>query len=101
MAIQKINSADFQSKVLSAKGKCVVDFSAVWCGPCRMLAPILDEIAEEREDIAFYNVDVDESGDLAAKYGVMSVPPVSIFDDGEEKAYFIGLKSKEDILRYL
>ena len=68
MSVIKINAAEFKEKVIGGSGKCVVDFSATWCGPCRMLAPILEELAEEKADVAFYNVDVDDDGALADEY---------------------------------
>jgi thioredoxin 1 len=97
MSVKKISTSEFNEKVLGGTGKCVVDFSATWCGPCRMLAPILEEISEEETGTAFYNIDVDEESQLAAKYGVMSVPTVIVFENGSEKTHFIGLRSKEDI----
>ena len=101
MAIEKITAAEFATKVRGGKGECVVDFSATWCGPCRMLEPILEEISEERPDIAFYSVDVDKNRELAEVYSIMSVPAVFIFEDGEIKSYFIGLKTKEEVEKFL
>ena len=72
-----ISSTDFSSKVLEAPGKVLVDFFATWCGPCRMLAPVLDEVAAENPAVKVYKVDIDQSPDVAARYGVTSVPPSS------------------------
>lgn len=95
--ITKINKSEFNEKVLNSTGKCIVDFSATWCGPCRMLAPVLEELSEEYSDISFYNIDVDDEPELSAEFGVMSVPTVYIFENGQEKTHFIGLQPKEKI----
>ena len=81
--ITKINEQDFQTKVVK-DAVAVVDFSATWCGPCRMLAPVLEEISEELAGKAnFYNVDVDDDGALAAGFGISSVPTVLILKNGK------------------
>ena len=97
MSVEKLNKDGFIEKISNGKGKQVVDFSATWCGPCRMLAPILEELSEEYPDIAFYNVDVDEDQALAAHYRIVAVPSVYVFEDGKMKGCFAGLRSKEDI----
>lgn len=75
------------------KNKVLVDFYADWCGPCRMLAPVLEELT----DIEILKVNVDEFQEIANRYGVMSIPTLILFENGEEKAKSIGLKSKEEI----
>ena len=96
MAIQ-ITKEEFEEKVLNSNGKILVDFWASWCGPCRMLAPIMDEISEE--GIMVYKVDVDENHELAKEYGVMSIPCVILFENGKELDKSIGFKTKEEILK--
>ena len=97
MSITHLNKESFDSEVRKGKGKCVVDFSATWCGPCRMLAPILEELSEENPEIKFYGVDVDDEPELSAEFGIMSVPSVFVFEDGLEITHFIGLRPKEEI----
>ena len=93
--INELNSSNFESEVLKSKEVVLVDFWASWCGPCRMLAPIMEEISKE---VKTFKVNVDEEGDLAAKFGIISIPCVIAFKDGKEIARSIGLKSKEEIL---
>ena len=90
--IQKINEQDFQTKVVNDEA-AVVDFSATWCGPCRMLAPVLEQISEELDGKAkFYNVDVDDDSALAAGFGISSVPTVLILKKGKVAAHSLGFK---------
>ena len=92
-----MNSEDFQNIVLD--NKAVVDFWATWCGPCKMLAPTIEEIADELNGkIAVGKVDVDENRELAVKYGVMSIPTVIYFKNGEEVTRLIGVQSREKLL---
>ena len=87
---------------LQSKKKVLVDFFANWCGPCKMLSPILEEIRNEiGDDIIIGKIDVDENFDLARSYGIMSVPTLLLFVDGEESKRIIGLKSKQDILNMI
>ena len=95
--IKEINEKGFENLVLKSKDKVLVDFYATWCGPCRMLRPILDEIASERSDINIMSIDVDEARSLAEKYGIISIPCVILFQDGKEIKRSIGLKSKSEI----
>ena len=79
-----LQSSEFKSKVLEAEKPVMVDFSATWCGPCKMLDPVLEELAADYgETFDFYSVDVDQNSDLAMTYGVMGVPTVMLFKDGE------------------
>ena len=91
-----LTSEEFNEKI--SNGLVVIDFFADWCGPCKMLAPIFDEISKEMEDVAFYKVDVDQSIDKAYEYKVSSVPTVLIFKDGELVDKFVGFMPKEQIL---
>jgi len=89
-------------KELIAQDKItIVDFWAEWCGPCRMLGPILDDLAKERPDIQVVKVDVDTNSDLSTEYGIRSIPAVYIFKNGEKIESFVGVKSKEDILKLI
>lgn len=95
---KKINNEEFKNEVLESRGFAYVDFYADWCGPCKMLSPIMDEVSK---DNAVYKINVDEEGELASEYGVMSIPCVILFKDGKEHSRSIGLKSKEDILNMM
>ena len=95
---KKINSEEFKSCVLESRGFAFVDFYADWCGPCKMLGPIMDEISSDQ---SVYKINVDEESDLASEYGVMSIPCVILFKDGKEYKRSVGLKTKEDILKMM
>ena len=99
MSVQKLNQNNFNNAV--ANGTALVDFYADWCGPCRMVSPIVDEIAEERSDITVGKVNVDDENALAMKYGVMSIPTLIVFKDGKEKARIVGARPKDTILAEL
>lgn len=94
-----LNEANFQEEVLNKKGLVLVDFWASWCGPCKMLAPIIAEIAEENDDITVGKVNVDEAMLLAQKYRIASIPTVMLFRDGEPVKTHIGYAPKEQIER--
>ena len=96
MSVQKLNQNNFNNAI--ANGTTLVDFYADWCGPCRMVSPIVDEIAEERSDITVGKVNVDDENALAMKYGVMSIPTLIVFKDGQEKTRIVGARSKAAIL---
>ena len=97
-----VSSADFQSKVLDAQGPVLVDFFATWCGPCRMLAPTLDEVAAEMAGKATVcKVDIDQSPDIASRYGVMSVPTLMVFEGGQVKKQMVGAQPKQNVLALL
>ena len=93
-----INAKEFNEEVLTSKEKVLVDFYADWCGPCRMLGPILDEISK---DHTVYKVNVDKEPELAQNYGIMSIPCMIVFQDGKEVNRMVGLRSKSDILELL
>ena len=99
MSVQKLNQKNFHNAI--ANGTALVDFYADWCGPCRMVSPIVDEIAEERNDITVGKVNVDDENALAMKYGVMSIPTLIVFKDGNEQTRIVGAKPKSAILAEL
>lgn len=82
-------------------GVCVVDFWASWCGPCRMLAPVMEELEAERPDVKFFKVNVDDESDLAAMFGISSIPAVFRIDDGKAVARHIGYADKATLARSL
>ena len=92
------DSAEFNNE--TAKGKVLVDFFATWCGPCKMLSPILEKIASEHEDLTVLKVDVDEVGDVAAQYGIRRIPPLILFEDGKAVDMKLGFMPEESVLRF-
>jgi len=92
-----INEKEYEQEVLKSSGVVLLDFFASWCGPCRMLAPVLEEIEDERK-IPVFKMDVDENNNVPREYGVMSIPTVCIFKDGVFQEKFLGFRGKEEIL---
>lgn len=101
MEIKHIKEDEFQSEVMDNKGLVLVDFYADWCGPCKMLGPILEQVAETLPNVKIVKVNVDENQQLAQKYGVMSIPTVYLFDGGMNAGKFVGVKSKEEIIDFI
>ena len=99
MSILKLNANEFDTAVKS--GTALVDFYADWCGPCRMVAPIVEEIAAEREDVTFVKVNVDEATELAVRFGIVSIPTLIVLKDGVEKSRIVGYRPKDAILAAL
>lgn len=99
--LKKLNTQNFDNEVLNNNGVALVDFYADWCGPCKMVTPIVNEIANERSDITVGKVNVDENNSLAIKYGVVSIPTLIVFKDGKEQTRIVGYRPKEDILAIL
>ena len=97
--MEQIKSEEFNEKI--KEGKVLIDCYADWCGPCRMLGPILEELSNEIDTYKFYKLNVDEASDIARQFGIMSIPTMLIFEDGELKQKLIGLMSKEDIKKIL
>jgi thioredoxin 1 len=101
MATVKITKDNFETEVLQAEKPVLVDFWAVWCGPCQMVGPVLEEISEERDDLIVGKVNVDEEQELAAQFGVMSIPTMILFKGGEAAGKLVGAMPKEEILKVL
>ena len=91
----------FEAEVLKTEGKVIVDFWAEWCGPCHAVAPVLDKIVEEHDDLVLVKVNIDEEQELAHRYGVMSIPTMILFRDGEPAAVAIGAQPKSALERAL
>ena len=101
MDILKVNSQNFEEEVLKSEKPVLVDFYADWCGPCKMLSPIVDEVAQENEDIKVVKVNVDDSQDLAMKYQVMSIPTLVVIKEGNEINRSLGLIDKNQVVNMI
>lgn len=101
MAVIEITTENFESEVVKSDKPVLLDFWATWCGPCRMLSPIVDQIAEERDDIKVGKINVDEQGELAEKFEVMSIPTLIVMKNGEISATSVGYKPKNAVLALL
>ena len=101
MAAININKSNFQSEVLNSDKKVLLDFWAPWCGPCRMVVPLVEEIAEERPDIKVGKINVDEEVELASQFGVMSIPTLIVMENGKIINQAVGARPKEAILDLL
>ncbi|MBP8599104.1 MAG: thioredoxin [Selenomonas sp.] len=97
MATTVITKENFQSEVLDAQGTVLIDFWADWCGPCRMLSPIVDEVAAQRSDVKVGKIDIDAQPELANQYGVMSIPTLLVFKNGQKVGESVGLIPKENV----
>ncbi len=101
MTVLHVGKNNFEQEVLKSERTVLLDFWASWCGPCRMIAPILDEIAEEREDIKVVKINVDEEPELANQFQVMSIPSLFVMKDGKVTAQSLGVRPKAQILSML
>lgn len=101
MSVLHVNQESFEKIIHESTKPVLVDFWATWCGPCRMLAPVLEEVAEERQDITVCKVDVDEERELALEYGISSIPTLLVFKDGKVTNKSIGVISKDEMLALL
>ena len=101
MSVINITKENFNAEVLGSDKPVLIDFWASWCGPCRMVSPIVDEIAQERTDIKVGKVNVDEQSELAAQFGVMSIPTLVVMKGGKVVNRSVGARPKKDILSLL
>lgn len=102
MEVLHLTQENFEKEVLQSEVPVLVDFWATWCGPCKMMAPVVDEIAKEvGETVKVAKVDIDENTNLATKYGVMSIPTFIVFKQGKAICSSVGVQSKEDIMAML
>lgn len=98
MSALNITKQNFQEEVLNSDKKVLIDFWAAWCGPCRMLAPVIEQFAAENPSIAVGKINVDEQGVLAEMHGIMSIPTLVVYKNGVKTAQAVGGKSAEEIL---
>ena len=101
MAVVTITKENFEQEVLQSTMPVLLDFWASWCGPCRMLSPIVDEVAEERTDVKVGKVNVDEQPELAGEFGVMSIPTLLVFEQGKLVRQVVGARPKAGVLDLL
>ena len=97
MSVIEANKDNFEKEVLKSEKKVLVDFNAEWCGPCKMLKPIVDEIAESNDNIKVVSVNIEDEDELAEEYNIFSIPCLVVIDKGKEIKRSVGLISKEDI----
>ena len=101
MSAIHIHKENFQQEVLNAENKVLLDFWAPWCGPCRMVSPIIEEIAQERSDIKVGKVNIDEQPELAQEFGIMSIPTLVVLEKGKIVNHAVGARPKDAILSLL
>ena len=101
MSVMNITKSNFQKEVIESNIPVLVDFWASWCGPCKMLSPIVDEVAEENPQIKVCKVNVDEQPELASKFGIMSIPTLVVFKDGKVESRAMGARPENQILELL
>ena len=96
-----VNRDNFDEEVLNFDGRVLVDFWAEWCGPCMMLSPLVDEVADELDDVKFCKVNCDEARDLALEYGIMTIPNLLLFENGELINQSVGYIEKQDLIDFV
>lgn len=101
MTVMHITKDNFEAEVLKSDKPVLLDFWAAWCGPCRMVAPVLDEIAKERSDVKIGKINVDEERELAGSFNVMSIPTLVVMKDGKVAEMTVGARPKEELLKLL
>lgn len=98
--MDSLTELDFQ-EIINNEDLTIIDFSATWCMPCRMLAPILEDVADEMEDVSFFNIDIDDNEDIAKRYRIFSVPTLMAFKAGKVIDSLVGLNSYDEILDFV
>ena len=101
MSLININNSNIESEVINSDKKVLVDFWAPWCGPCRMLLPTIEELANSLTDVKICKVNVDDEGELATKFGIMSIPTLMVFENGSVVNRSVGVRSEDEILEML
>lgn len=102
MKVIEIKEAEFEERIKNAKtGKVLVDCYADWCGPCKMLSPIIDEVAESTENCDFYKINVDGATGIAEKYGIMSIPTLLLFENNRLKNQAVGFMSRDELEEFI
>lgn len=99
--VKAVTDKSFQQDVLNASKPVLVDFWAEWCGPCRALAPVVEEVAGSHQDVIFGKINVDENPQTASQFGVMSIPTLMLFKDGQVVATKMGLMSKSQLIAFI
>lgn len=97
--VKKITEKEFDE--VKQQKVALIDFSAAWCGPCKMLAPVLEEVSEQMSDVSFYNVDVDENMDLAQQFGITNIPALVVLKNGEKAGMQVGFAPKDGIISFI
>ncbi len=101
MVMQSLHQNDFENKVLQQKGSIVIDFWAEWCGPCKMMLPVVQEVAKKRKDITFYKMNTDDCSEVAGRFRIMSIPCLVFIKDGKEVDRLVGFNSQEKLETWL
>lgn len=101
MSVINLTQADFKQEVMESDKPVLIDFWAVWCGPCQMMSPIVDEVAEEVEDVKFCKVNVDDEPQLAAMFGIQSIPTLALIKNGKTVDISIGLLTKDELINFI
>lgn len=99
--VEHLNKDNFDDEVIKFDGRVLVDFWAEWCGPCMMLGPIVEEVSEEIDDVKFCKVNCDEAREIALEYGIMSIPTLLLFENGELKDQAIGYMEKDELTAFV
>ena len=97
MSVLKVTKDNFENEVLKSDKKVLVDFNATWCGPCKMMGPIIEELSEENKDVKFVSIDVDEEEELSTEYGIYTIPCLVLFEEGKEVNRSVGFIPKEEL----